>query len=81
MAKTNTQPEEVQRDIDMMLNAANEIKRLRAENEKMRLRLNMFDNMMTLFNNNPPECRNGCSEDIAWALDKRVEQLVQQRRK
>lgn len=62
-------------DKQLMTGAANEIRTLRQNNAIMGARLNMFDSMMSLFNNNP----NGGNSsgmgfpDVLRELEMRVE--------
>ena len=61
-------------EIDLMRAAAAEIRHLRNQNMIMSTRLNMYDQMMALFHAEVPRNGVGMSEDIAWAIDKHIEQ-------
>lgn len=58
----------------LIIDASFEIKRLRKENEIMRARLNMFDDMMILLNTKPFTENQCLSEDIGSQLEKYIEE-------
>lgn len=59
-------------ELQLLQEAANEIKALRMQNKLMAVRLEMFDNCMMLFNSRPIESGRGMSPDIVWEIEKRV---------
>lgn len=59
----------------LLLAAASEIKRLRSENQIMRVRLEMFDSMMLLFHTVPAYPGVGHSPDVVYDLEKQAEKL------
>ncbi len=59
-------------DKELMRTAMHEIRELRRHNNEMRLRLSMFDDLMTVLHSKPHSPSQGYSEDIAWKLEKRL---------
>lgn len=59
-------------DKELMQSAMYEIRELRKQNQEMRLRLSMFDDLMTVLHSKPHAPSQGYSEDIAWKLEKRI---------
>lgn len=49
-----------------------EIKRLRKDNDIMRARLEMFDDMMLLFKTRPSDTGVSMSPDILYQIDKHI---------
>jgi hypothetical protein len=65
--------------INALRDAATEIRSLRRSNELMRARLQGIDDALQLMNATPPTRHGeGAAPDIAWALDRHVEQLEEQ---
>ncbi len=56
--------------IRLLQDAKNEIRGLRRQNELMRARLDMFDNMVDLLNTNPSRKEFGMSPDLCYEIDK-----------
>lgn len=56
-----------------------EINGLRRRNEVMAARLEMFDNMMLLFNATPPRQGGLMSPDIAWEISEYLDNLEKQK--
>ncbi len=57
-------------DKELLREAANEIKLLRVQNEKMSSRLEVFDSMMRLFHTSPNWGREGgMHPDIVWEIE------------
>lgn len=63
--------------IDMMRRASGEIKSLRAEVERLRPKAEAYDTMARVIDLLPHRSV-GAGEDIAWKLDKRIEELKAQ---
>jgi hypothetical protein len=61
---------------ELLQRASGEIKSLRSQNQLMSARLDMFDKMMVLLNTEPRHQGVGMSEDIAWAIDKFLENKI-----
>ena len=58
-------------EVQQLLNdAKNEISRLRQRNYLMQARLDMFDQMMQVFNCTPPSSNTGMSPDVVYAIEK-----------
>lgn len=62
----------------LLKSALNEINGLRRRNEVMAARLEMFDNMMLVFNAIPPRQGGLASPDIAWEINRHLETLEKQ---
>lgn len=58
----------------LLKSAANEIMVLRTDNHNMRLRLDMFDQLMILFNTKPEYQSQGMSPDLVWEIEKHIAQ-------
>lgn len=60
----------------LLQDAINEIKRNRQTIRDQRLRLNMFDDVMKIFNTRPQS--EGCSNapDVVWDLEKQIEKNI-----
>lgn len=58
---------------DLLKRSASEIRSLRQQNQLMRARLDMFDNMMLVLNVQVPQYGMTSSLDIAWEIDKHIE--------
>lgn len=56
----------------MLKSAKEEIKRLRSENTLMATRLQMFDDMMTVFNAHKMQRVDGMSPDIVYDIEKAI---------
>lgn len=66
-------PQDPRDDIQMVLQfAKNEIIDLRIENQKMYLRLEMFDNCMALLNARGPSVGYGHKEDAVALIDRHL---------
>lgn len=63
-----------QEDELLLADAKHEITSLRNRNAIQSARLSMFDDMMMLFTSYPPSTGASCCEDIAWNIEKRLEQ-------
>lgn len=61
------------KELDLLQIASNEIKQLRNQNNIMRTRLDMFDNCMLLLTANIQSNQQGVSPDITWEIDKYIE--------
>ena len=67
------------RELEMLLlQAKEEIISLRSQNHSMRLRLDMFDNMMLLFNTQPAYHGMTMGEDIARKIERHLENKKKQ---
>lgn len=60
----------MQEEIFLLKDAAHEIEMLRRQNNLMRTRLEMFDNMMLLFGTQPAYKVEGMSPDVVFAIEK-----------
>lgn len=63
-----------QEAIEMMRRASSEIKDLRARISTLAPKAEAYDNMAALIDLLPKRSQ-GMSEDVAWKLDKRIEEL------
>lgn len=63
--------------IEAMQHAIHELRDLRRSNDIMYARLNMFDNIMSLFHTTPDRKSESMSPDVVWKL----EQLIEKERK
>ncbi len=54
----------------LLQEAANEIKQLRAQNKLMKVRLNMFDDMMLTLHAKLPSQGEAMSPDLVFAIEK-----------
>lgn len=63
--------------IEMMKRCSNEIKDLRAQIARLEPKADAYDNLVTVLGLLPKTSR-GFGEDLAWRLDKRIEELLQQ---
>lgn len=59
----------------LLTDAANEIRDLRRQNERLSIRVNAIDDMLQLLNSTPPKSSQGFSEDIAWKIDKHLKAI------
>lgn len=66
---------EISQKNDLLKAASAEIKDLRRQNDLMKARLNMFDDMMLLIRTSPTYPSQGYSEDLAWAIDNHLHEL------
>lgn len=57
---------------DLLENAKEEIKALRAENKVMGARLEMFDSLMSVFNAQKAQKAYGMAPDIVYEIDKTI---------
>ena len=64
--------------IDLLQEAAYEIKGLRMSNEFMKGRLDMFDKMMLLFDTQPNKPQQGMSPDLVYAIEKNIQTLKEE---
>lgn len=62
--------------IDLLTQAAFEIKQLRRDNELMAARLQMYDQMMQLFHTEPYRPAQGVSPDVVYQIDKFVKAFM-----
>lgn len=61
-------------ELQQILNdAKNEISRLRQRNYLMQARLDVFDQMMQVFNCQPPSQNTGISPDVVWQIERFIE--------
>lgn len=61
----------------LLQRAANEIKSLRANNQIMNARLQMFDNIMTLITISVRQDGMAMSPDIVWEIEKTIERQTE----
>lgn len=61
------------REIELLTEAAFEIKALRRQNELMNARLQMFDAINTMLHTTVPTQGQGMSPDVVWAIEKFIE--------
>lgn len=60
-------------EIGLLQQALYEIKNLTNQNERMSIRLEMFDNMMSLLHAEPARKNKGMSPSLVYEIDKFVE--------
>ncbi len=60
-------------EIELLKNAAMEIKILRRQNELKSARLDMFDSVMKLLHTKPAMESQGMSPDLVWEIEKFIE--------
>lgn len=57
-------------EIELLKQAASEIKSLRRKNELMEARLDMFDTINMMLHSQPATRSVGMSEDLVWTIEK-----------
>ncbi len=67
-------------EIDLLNQAAFEIKRLREQNSLMSARLEMFDKCMLLLHTEPKYPNRGFEEDLVWKIEKQIAVSLQTER-
>lgn len=60
-------------ELELLKQAAAEIRTLRSQNQLMSARLDVFDSMMAVLHTDVARKSQGMSEDIAWKIDKFVD--------
>ena len=60
-------------ELQMLREAANEIKTLRRQNELMSARLEVFDSMMAVLHTDIARKNQGMSPDLVWEIEKYLE--------
>lgn len=66
-------------NVELLQQAASEIRSLRSQNKLLSARLDMFDKCMVLLHTAPAYPGLGAGEDIAWKIDKAIEQGNEQK--
>lgn len=66
------------KEIELLQEASNEIKDLRARNERQSIRLVVIDDMLDLLRAKPTAATQGYSEDVAWKIDKYIRENQQE---
>lgn len=60
--------------LELLQDAALEIKSLRKQNELMAARLDVFDKMILLLHTPPNYQSHGMSEDLVWKIEKHIQE-------
>lgn len=68
----SNQPKVMKEAKQLLQEAANEIKQLRARNEVMAARLDMFDSMMALLHTDVSIKSRGQSVDLVWEIEEHL---------
>lgn len=63
----------MERYLQLLQEAAQEIKNLRSQNQLMSARLEMFDNMMAVLHTDVARKSQGMSPDLVWEIEKFIE--------
>lgn len=62
----------------LLIQAREEIRRLRRENEILHAKVSTMELFATVLNTEPWSPRQGMGEDIAWKLDKKATELAEE---
>lgn len=63
----------MEKEHQLLKEAANEIRNLRGQNQLMNARLEMFDCMMAVLNTDIARKSQGMSPDLVWEIEKHLE--------
>lgn len=67
----------MEEELQMLREAANEIKNLRRQNELMSARLDVFDSMMAVLHTPIATKSQGMSPDLVWKIEKYLDKQPQ----
>lgn len=68
----------MEKEQELLQQAANEIKNLRSQNQLMSARLEMFDSLMAVLHTDVARKQQGMSPDLVWEIEKFLEKQNQQ---